>query len=202
MTAPQPASRRGHLRRRIAAVAAVLMASSLALTGLTVAAGPAPASVAVQGCGYADSSPNNGNFARTTCWFDFSGFNETTARTGAGQSMQVTLSGGYVASFTAKVTDVTGYSVMHMGAFATPLETRFAFGTDAYRGVPNKPALYSLVGAGTKAATITFSNIKVADTRPRDAVPGHLPGDARPALPGPAHRLHGDLHGRRGRPHR
>lgn len=149
--------------RRIVSALAVAATVAAGCAGFAVAAAPQPAAAAVQGCGYATNTAGNGNFANTTCWFDFSTFNETTARTASGQSMQVTLSGGYVASFTAKVADVPGYSVMHVGAFPTPLETRFAFGTDAYRGVPGKPALYSLVSGGTKSATLTFSNIKVVD---------------------------------------
>jgi hypothetical protein len=56
----------------------------------------------------------------------------------------VTLDGGYTATFTLNLTDVAGTAPMNVERRSTPLETRFAFGTDAYRGVPGLDTLYSL----------------------------------------------------------
>jgi uncharacterized repeat protein (TIGR01451 family) len=148
----------------MAAVVSLLLAltgvSTIATTALT--AGPAVA--APSGCGYADSSASNGAFASTICWFDFTSFDAVQARTAAGQAMQVTLDGGYVASFTVKLTDVAGTASMSVERRSTPLETRFAFGTDAYRGVPGLHSLYSLPGpAGLKGGNLRFENIQIVD---------------------------------------
>jgi hypothetical protein len=78
--------------------------------------------------------------------------------------MQVTLDGGYTAQFTVNFTDVAGTLPMDVERRSTPLETRFAFGTDAYRGVPGLDTLYSLPApAGLKGGTLTFSNIQIVD---------------------------------------
>jgi uncharacterized repeat protein (TIGR01451 family) len=78
--------------------------------------------------------------------------------------MQVTLDGGYVATFTVKLTDVAGTASMSVERRSTPLETRFAFGTDAYRGVPGLHSLYSLpTFPGLMGANLSFQNIQVVD---------------------------------------
>lgn len=146
-------------------ISAVTSGSSARATTPT-AASPKLAAAPAQGCGYADNSANNGTYAGTTCWLDFSAFNQTLARQPGGQPMQVTLQGGYVATFNATITDLPGAAPMTMTARSTPLETRFAFGTDAYRGVPGLDALYSDPGAFNvlKGATVSFNNIKVVDS--------------------------------------
>lgn len=150
--------------RRLAAAVSLL----LALTGLTTAATAAlttePAQAAPVGCGYADSSASNGVFASTICWFDFTSFDAVLARTAAGQPMVVTLDGGYTVTFTVKLTDVAGTASMNVERRSTPLETRFAFGTDAYRGVPGLHSLYSLPApAGLKGGNLRFENIQIVD---------------------------------------
>jgi len=149
--------------RMAAAVSLLLTAtglSSVALHSMTAQ----PAAADPTGCGYADSSANNGTFASTICWFDFTGFDSTQARTAAGQSMSVTLDGGYTAQFTVTLTDVPGTASMSVERRSTPLETRFAFGTDAYRGVPGLDTLYSLPNpTGLKGGNLTFSNIQILD---------------------------------------
>jgi uncharacterized repeat protein (TIGR01451 family) len=135
--------------------------STVAVTTLTAE----PAVAAPTGCGYADSSANNGAFAPTICWLDFTSFDAVQARTASGQSMQVTLDGGYTAQFTVKLTDVPGTLSMSLERRSTPLETRFAFGTDAYRGVPGLDTLYSLPSpAGLKGGLVSFSNIQIVDS--------------------------------------
>ena len=141
----------------IATAAALVGALILPLT----ASEPAHAAT---GCSYANTTPDNGAHAATICWFDFAGFNQTLARTPAGQPMSVVLDGGYTATFNVKLTNVAGTVPLTVAARATPLETRFAFGTNAYRGVLNQPALYSQPGAGTKGAVVTFDDIEVVDS--------------------------------------
>jgi hypothetical protein len=150
---------------RRAGALAVIVACAL-VTALGLATLPAtPAAAAPVGCGYADSSANNGAYASTICWFDFTGFDEAQARSTAGQSMQVTLDGGYVATFTARFSDVAGTLPMSVERRSTPLETRFAFGSDAYRGVPGLHTLYSLPGfGGTMGGSLAFENIQIVDS--------------------------------------
>ncbi len=141
------------------------LVAGLLTAGLGAIAAPAPAQAAAEGCGYADSSADNGAHASTICWFDFSAFDETQARSDEGQPMEIVLEGGYIARFDVKVTDVPGAVEMHMETRSTPLEQRFAFGSDAYRGVPGENTLYSLPSpAGVKGATLTFDDIEVVDS--------------------------------------
>jgi uncharacterized repeat protein (TIGR01451 family)/LPXTG-motif cell wall-anchored protein len=155
---------RSRRHRSTAAIAALALTLGT-LGGAALATGtPAPAAAAAQGCGYADNSANNGNYAGTICWFDFSAFDEAAARTSAGQPMQVVLDGGYIAKFNLALTDVPSTLPMTLQARSTPLETRFAFGTDAYRGVPGLDTLYSDPAPfGIKGGQVTFNNIQVVD---------------------------------------
>src|ERR1700710_537758 len=61
-------------------VLAILAALLSVGVSSVVSGSPALAAGAAQGCGYADTSANNGTFASTTCWLDFSGFDQTLAR--------------------------------------------------------------------------------------------------------------------------
>jgi uncharacterized repeat protein (TIGR01451 family) len=161
-----PASHRSFHATVLLVVIAVL--ATLLTVGISsvTSGSQALAAGAAQGCGYADNSANNGNYAATTCWLDFTGFDQTVARTGSGQPMQVTLQGGYVATFNVAITNLAGAAPMTMTARSTPLETRFAFGTDAYRGVPGLDSLYSdPAPAGVlKGATVSFNDIQVVDS--------------------------------------
>jgi uncharacterized repeat protein (TIGR01451 family) len=160
---PSSRSFRGSVVLVVVAIVAALL--SVGISSVTSGA-PAVAAGAAQGCGYADNSANNGNYAGTTCWLDFTGFDQAAARTGTGQPMQVTLQGGYVATFNVAITNLAGSAAMTMTARSTPLETRFAFGTDAYRGIPGLDSLYSdPAPAGVlKGATVSFNNIQVVDS--------------------------------------
>lgn len=155
----------GRGRRRIATVLAMALAVGGLAIGITSAA-PEPAAAAPAGCGYADSTANNGAFASTICWFDFTAFDQELARTTEGQVMQVGLDGGLTAQFTVRLSTLQNVLPMSLERRSTPLETRFAFGTDAYRGVPGLHTLYSLGSpAGTKGARLSFENIQVLDAQ-------------------------------------
>ena len=149
-------------KRLLAALATAAALIGGLILPLTVAA---PAQAAT-GCSYANTTPDNGAHAATICWFDFSGFNSTLADNPEGQPMSVTLDGGYVATFDVKLTEIDDDTInpITVAARATPLETRFAFGSNAYRGVINQPALYSQPGPGTKGGIVTFDNISVVDS--------------------------------------
>ncbi|MFP3380534.1 hypothetical protein SB767_29895, partial [Bacillus sp. SIMBA_069] len=71
--------------RRLTAVLAAAATVAAGFIGFGIGAAPQPAAAASQGCNYANNTPGNGNYANTTCWFDFSSFSETTARTTSGQ---------------------------------------------------------------------------------------------------------------------
>lgn len=153
---------RGAARLAWVATATLLLATVTAVGGSTIEAEPAAA--APVGCGYANSSANNGAHASTICWFDFTAFNMTQARSTTGQPMQITLDGGYVASFTVRFADLPGRVSMSVERRSTPLETRFAFGSDAYRGVPGLHSLYSLGSpAGVKGGNLSFEDIQIVD---------------------------------------
>jgi hypothetical protein len=77
---------RSRFARVVAAAALLLAASTLSTVAVTTLTAQ-PAAAAPNGCGYADSSADNGAFASTICWFDFTDFDETTARTAGGQDM-------------------------------------------------------------------------------------------------------------------
>ncbi|WP_344200830.1 DUF7507 domain-containing protein [Pseudolysinimonas kribbensis] len=176
MTRRRRHGQRGTSRIRGGRALSVVLATTIAAAGLTLGlatAGAGPAAAAANGCGYADTSANNGTHASTICWFDFSAFDATEARSTEGQPIEIALDGGLVADFTVKVTNLPNSVPMNFEARSTPLETRFAFGTDAYRGIPGLNALYSLASpSGNKAAKITFDDIRVTDAQ-GDPVAGY-----------------------------
>ncbi|MBF4514140.1 isopeptide-forming domain-containing fimbrial protein [Plantibacter sp. VKM Ac-2885] len=137
------------------------VATAVGVSGLST---PQTASAAPQGCGYADTSANNGENAGTICWFDFANYDNALATSDAGQPVTITLDGGYTASFTVKNRDVSGLGNPGVQGRATPLENRFAFGTDAYRGVPGSPALYSNPARSVlQGLTLSLEDIEVRD---------------------------------------
>ena len=143
---------------------AVLATAAALIGGLVLPLTVAEPAAAATGCGYANTSADNGLHAATICWFDFTDFDPAAASLPGGQAMSVTLDGGYVVSFDAVLDEVDDTEPMTVAARTTPLEPRFAFGSDAYRGVPNLPALYSQPGAGLKGGVVTFDNIEVVDS--------------------------------------
>jgi hypothetical protein len=153
--------------RRVGRIALAGVATLVLSLGAAVAwstGESTPAAAAPVGCGYADSTPSNGLYASTICWFDFTDFDIVEARSVAGQPMTVTLDGGYTVSFTVRFSDVAGTSSMSVERRSTPLETRFAFGTDAYRGVPGLHSLYSLPTVpGLMGGELSFEDIEVTD---------------------------------------
>lgn len=92
---------------------------------------------------------------QTYCWLDFSSYNDTTARTAAGQNFSFTLSDGATLTFTVKTTPVAAPVIT---AIASPSWTGAAVGNTAFLGIPGKPVLYQQAG-GTDV--ITFSNILI-----------------------------------------
>jgi hypothetical protein len=129
------------LRERFRQIAALL----LALLMLVLGAGQAEAA----SCFYATSQGSTGpaNWA-SYCWLDFTGYNDTAARSGAGQAMSYTLPDGTVMTFTLRI---SGAAIT--GA-AAPSWTGAAVGNTAFLGIGGRPVLYQSA-AGTTTASIT-----------------------------------------------
>ena len=118
----------------------------------------AAAAAAASGCGYATT----GIHANTICWLDMTSYNDTQARTPAGQPMTATLPGDYELSYTIKTAQVPGRANAAVESRTTPIETRFAFGTEGYAGIPDKPSLYSFAN-GAVGLDVTLSDIVLED---------------------------------------
>jgi len=94
---PRRTRRRGRFEIITIAVALIAWISG----GLIMASAPASAATPTQTeCGYADEG--TGTFARTICWFDFSGYVPAIATSPAGQDFSVSLPGGYSLEFNIK----------------------------------------------------------------------------------------------------
>lgn len=108
-----------------------------------------PASAA--NCYYANAQGSTGpaNW-QTYCWLDFSSYNNTAARSAAGQNLSYTLPDGTLMTFNLKVSGAA------MAQAASPSWTGAAVGNTAFLGIAGRPILYQ-TAAGT--TTITFSNI-------------------------------------------
>jgi Surface adhesin CshA non-repetitive domain 2 len=92
---------------------------------------------------------------QTYCWLDFTDYNDTTARSVAGQNISYTLSDGATLSFNIKTTPAGAPGVVSATA---PSWVGAAVGNSAFIGIPGRPILYQSA-AGT--VTITFSNITI-----------------------------------------
>lgn len=123
--------------------------------------GPALAAV----CAPATSQGTAPASWQTYCWLDFSGYNDTTARSGAGQSFNYTLSDGATLTFTVRT---TGAGITSITA---PSWTGAAVGNTAFLGIPNRPILYQ-TAAGT--SQITISNITITPPPGSPAVTAYM----------------------------
>jgi len=111
----------------------------------------APAAMAAS-CSIATSQGSTGPTSwQTYCWIDFSTYNDTTARSGSGQNMSLTLQDGTVVSFNLKVTSGSALDTL-----AAPSWSGAAIGNTAFLGIAGQPVIYQ-TAAGT--STVTMSNI-------------------------------------------
>jgi len=114
----------------------------------------APAAMAAA-CSIATSQGSTGPSGwQTYCWIDFSTYNDTTARSGSGQNMSLTLQDGTVMSFNLKVTSGSA-----LDSVSAPSWTGAAIGNTAFLGIAGQPVLYQTGDGST--ATVTMSNIKL-----------------------------------------
>ena len=146
----------------------VLMVSVALVASSVCAFAPARASAAA--CSYGA----NGPLASTLCWLDMAGYDDTLARSGAGQQMSVELpGGGYTLSFTLRSRPVAGAAAHPaVDPRAVPLERRFAFGSSDFVGVAGSPALYSRSSGTVSGVDLTLSDVSVVDANGR-AVSGY-----------------------------
>jgi len=89
------------------------------------------------------------------CWLDFTTYNDTTARSAAGQNISYTLTDGSTLAFNVKVTSTAATGLQ---AIAAPSWTGAAVGNTAFLGIPNRPVLYTL---NASTVTLTFSAITI-----------------------------------------
>ena len=85
---------------------------------------------------------------QTYCWLDFSSFNNTTARSGAGQNFSYNLPDGTTMTFNLKITGPT------LTSATSPSWTGAAVGNTAFLGIAGEPILYQ-TAAGTSVMTIS-----------------------------------------------
>jgi hypothetical protein len=132
---------RGMSRRQFRQFTALL----LALLMLSFGAGHAEAASCFYATSQGSTGPTNWN---SYCWLDFTGYNDTAARSPAGQAMSYTLPDGTVMTFTLKI---SGAAIT--GA-AAPSWTGAAIGNTAFIGIGGRPILYQSA-AGTTTAAIS-----------------------------------------------
>lgn len=124
-----------------------LIAALFALLAALCVAGPAMAAP----CYYATSQGATGPADwQTYCWLDFSTYNDTTARTTAGQNFSFTLPDGTVMAFNMRVSGAA------TSASSSPSWSGSAVGNTAFLGIAGRPILYQTAGGTT---TIQISGI-------------------------------------------
>ncbi len=122
------------------------------LAALLVVAWGNPA--AAQNCSPATSQGTAPSGWQTYCWLNFATYNDTTARSAAGQNFSFALTDGSTLSFNVK-TSTTSPTIVSTPA---PSWTGAAVGNTAFLGIPGSPILYQQAGGTT---VLTFSNILV-----------------------------------------
>ncbi len=118
----------------------------LALMGWLMLAPAAAAAPCYIATGQGSTGPANW---QTYCWLDFSAYNDTTAKSVAGQNFSFTLQDGTVMSFNMKVT-----SAATLTAIASPSWSGASFGGSSFLGVTGKPVMYQQ-GGGTSTIAIS-----------------------------------------------
>ena len=132
---------RGMTRGNLRHIAALL----LAIIMMTFGAGRAEAASCFYATSQGSTGPTNWN---SYCWLDFSGYNDTAARSGAGQAMSYTLPDGTVMTFTLKISGAA------IGGATSPSWSGAAIGNTAFLGIGGRPILYQ-TAAGTTTAAIS-----------------------------------------------
>jgi len=115
-----------------------------------------PSAAQAQDCNAATSPGTAPPSWQTYCWFDLAGYNDTQARSGAGQNFAISLSDGSQIRFNLRTT-----SSASSGATARLAPSWFgaAVGNSAFLGIPGRPILYMNNSGST--VTFNFTNIQI-----------------------------------------
>jgi hypothetical protein len=103
---------------------------------------------------------------QTYCWLDFASFNNTTARSGAGQNFSYNLPDGTTMTFNLKISGPT------LTAASSPSWTGAAIGNTAFLGIAGRPILYQAADGGTSVMTI--SNITLTPPPGSGAITAYM----------------------------
>jgi hypothetical protein len=109
---------------------------------------------------------------QTYCWLDFVDYNDTTARSTAGQNFSYLLSDGATLTFNVKTSNPAPIS-----SAVAPSWTGSAVGNSAFLGIPGRPILYqgqNAIGAPGNVSTITISNILITPPAGVSAVSAYM----------------------------
>ena len=121
-----------------------VLLAGLALMACCLGTNPAQAASCYLATSQGSTGPANW---QTYCWLDFTGYDDTAARTGSGQAFSYTLTDGTVLSFQLKV---SGAALLGK---VSPSWSGSAVGNTAFLGIAGKPILYQSA-AGTTTITI------------------------------------------------
>jgi hypothetical protein len=103
---------------------------------------------------------------QTYCWLDFTSFNNTTARSAAGQNFSYSLPDGTTMTFNLKISGPT------LTAATSPSWTGAAIGNTAFLGIAGRPILYQSTDGGTSVMTI--SNITLTPPPASGAITAYM----------------------------
>lgn len=163
-TAQQGGARARRELRGVAALAVAAIAAAIVIAPLPVATQSATAAGTAVGCDYAD--PGSGFRADNFCWIDFTGFDQAEAESAAGQPYSISLPGGYIATFTLRITGVAGYNHTTFNAVTLPTWTGSAYGQTVYTGIAGRAALYKDItppGTTNTGLEFIFDDVEVTD---------------------------------------
>jgi len=93
----------------------------------------------------------------TFCWLDFTGYNDATARSNAGQNFSFTLNDGSTLTLNLRAVRTGGGAALD--AVAAPSWSGAAFGNSAFIGIGGIPVLYTDTNSTT--VTVTLRNIAI-----------------------------------------
>ncbi|GAA4668722.1 DUF11 domain-containing protein [Amycolatopsis dongchuanensis] len=147
--------------RRLARLGSLLAVGGLAALAAVVSAPGAGAQTAAS-CGYGAGGPS----ASTLCWINMANYNDTQARSSAGQNMTMRLPGGYTMTFNVINRPQGTNAFRPLRAAAVPTWGPAYLGNRAYRGIPGQPALMANAGGttGVWVDVVTLRNIVVRDS--------------------------------------
>lgn len=95
----------------------------------------------------------------TFCWLDFTGYNDSTARSSAGQSFSFALNDGSTLTLNVRTVKNSGGGGTVLDNVAAPSWSGAAMGNSAFIGIAGNPVLYTNTSGSN--VTVTLRNITV-----------------------------------------